>query len=533
MEKPVHYLESEIRALAQSDPKVDNFLTHTAGDGLWCLDMENPEIEWMDTTFWEMLGYDPDEKEHLSSEWMKCIHPDDIEIALKHFELHCADETFPFDHIVRYFHKSGTILWFQSRGIAIRDTVGNPLRMLGAHKDLTALKKPDNLQLPSVKQYLEQIYEARTRSLQESNDRLKAVFENIVEAVIVINDRGLITHWSISAEKTFGFTPEEAVGKNVSMLMPNPYRDQHDQYLRNYLQSGKGKIIGIGREVQAMRKDGTIFPAELSIGDTKNPHFRQFIGVIRDISDQKAAQTKLEEAARAAHKANEAKSSFLASMSHEFRTPLNAIMGYSELLSGPRSANIVDEKKREYLLDIHAAGSHLLSLVNDILDLSRIESGKEQPSVTSIDVTSLIAQVVDMVRVLADRNWITIETHVHSGAKTLNADHRHMIQILVNLLSNAIKFNEKGGIVKLSARPLTDHGLAFEVADNGFGIDPADQDRIFDSFERTDDVHVRRTGGTGLGLALVKRLTELNGGNITLTSAVGEGTTVAIAFPKN
>jgi len=255
------------------------------------------------------------------------------------------------------------------------------------------------------------------------------------------------------------------------------------------------------------------------------------IGAILDISARKAAERDLHAATQAADQANRMKSQFLVTMSHELRTPLNAILGFSEVIKDQLCGPVGNRAYADYAADIHTAGEHLLSLINDILDLSKIEAGRMELEVKELDLSDLLAGAIRLVVQRAQNQRISLRLDLADPVPQLVADERAVKQILFNLLGNAVKFTPAKGRVTLSASTPPGGGVLISVADNGGGI-PADQiERIMRPFERLDNRYGCADGGTGLGMALVKALTELHGGSVSIESAAGAGTRVAIHLP--
>ncbi|HEU0258964.1 MAG TPA: HAMP domain-containing sensor histidine kinase, partial [Burkholderiales bacterium] len=227
--------------------------------------------------------------------------------------------------------------------------------------------------------------------------------------------------------------------------------------------------------------------------------------------------------------ANKHKSEFLANMSHELRTPLNAIIGFSEVLS-ERMFGELNEKQADYLKDIHESGKHLLSLINDILDLSKIEAGRMDLEISTFDLPSALSNAMVLVRERAQRHGIDLTLEVDKELGAFRADERKFKQIVLNLLSNAVKFTPDGGRVSVAAKKDTTH-VEIAVKDTGIGIAPEDQAAVFEEFKQVGRDYTKKAEGTGLGLALTKRFVELHGGDIRLESALGTGSTFTISLP--
>lgn len=258
--------------------------------------------------------------------------------------------------------------------------------------------------------------------------------------------------------------------------------------------------------------------------------FQGYRGVGSDITEAMRSEQALREAKERAEAANQAKSNFLALMSHELRTPLNAILGFSEMISTGVFGPAGDPRYTGYAVDIHRSGEHLLALINDILDLSKIEAGRFDLKLADVDVGEAIAASVAMVRPIADRAALTIEPQVAPDLPKLRADPRALQQILSNLLSNAMKFTPEGGRVGIYA-DVVDRHMRLQVTDTGIGIASEDIQRVLEPFNQVDSGYSRRFQGTGLGLAIIRALVELHGGRLRLHSVVGAGTRVVVTFP--
>ena len=355
-----------------------------------------------------------------------------------------------------------------------------------------------------------------------SDSRLQAILENAVDAILTIDPKGCIESCNPSAFRMFGYSSEEMIGRNIKMLMPSPYRGEHDEYLINYLTTSEKKIIGIGREVIGLRKDGTSFPMELAVSEVKQNGLHSFTGIIRDISERKQTD-ELRIAKEQTDRANEAKSEFLANMSHEIRTPLTAILGFSEVLS----ENLSNPDDIEAIQTIQRNGKHLLKLINDILDLSKIEAEKLDFECIDVPLCQLVIEIISLMRVQADEKGLSLEVGFSTRIpKSIQSDPTRIRQIVINLISNAIKFTDAGE-VRLRVCLLDENGstpkIQFEVIDCGIGIEEEAIEKLFTPFSQADSSTTRRFGGTGLGLTISSRLAKLLGGEVVVKSVLGKG----------
>ncbi len=367
-------------------------------------------------------------------------------------------------------------------------------------------------------------YESR-----ESEERTRSIVDNALDAIVVINNRGLITEWNPQAEQTFGWLRAETIGLSLSqVIIPPRYREAHENRLRTYLETGEGPVLRKRIEITAQRREGTEFPIEFAITPLRLKSGTTFSTFIRDITERHQAEHDLicsKEAAEAAEAANRAKSQFLANMSHEIRTPMNGVLGLTELLLTDK----LDSRQRHLTESIQRSGETLLELINDILDFSKIEAGKLRLEQVDFDVQETVEDAVEFFANPAQRKGLEL-THYLSGSfqHMLRGDPVRLRQALLNLLGNAVKFTAQGGIhvsVEAVADTREDVTLRFAVQDSGIGIPVEAQARVFEAFSQADGSTTRRFGGTGLGLTIVKELVELMHGQIGVESRPGEGST--------
>jgi PAS domain S-box-containing protein len=388
---------------------------------------------------------------------------------------------------------------------------------------------------------------SRTKSrMAQSESTLAAIIQSSVAGVVMIDERGAVMLFNPSAERIFGYKAEDVIGRNVRMLMSEPHRTNHDAYLARYLLTGERRIIGIGRRVEGLRRDGTPVPIELAVSEVMLGGRRRFVGLLMDITERKAAEVELErvrdklneyarelelknielgQTAEVARAASSAKSDFLAGMSHEIRTPLNAMLGMAELMG--ETALTPDQSGQ--LRIIRSAGQTLLEVINDILDLSKIEAGRMEMESACFSLSDVVRQLRDVMDHRAAKAGLAFAVRVDAGVpEALVGDPVRLKQVLINLVGNAVKFTPEGSVdvdVRAPEVGATHATLEVAVRDTGIGIPPGKLDAVFDSFSQADASTTRRFGGTGLGLSISRRIVEAMGGSIRVQSAPGQGST--------
>jgi PAS domain S-box-containing protein len=371
------------------------------------------------------------------------------------------------------------------------------------------------------------------KKLRKSEAEHSGILEIASEAIITIDRNQKVRLFNRAAERIFGYDPEEVIGYPVEMLIPEESRKKHSLYVRqfgnesDYLKHMEGRS-----EIQGRRKDGSQFPAAGSISKLTTDDGILFTIVLRDITESKKSKQRLMHAIEKTEYANRAKSEFLANMSHELRTPLNAILGFSELIKDERMGAIGNKRYLQYAADVNDSGHHLLSIINDILDLSKIEAGMTEMTEVEFEPGEVIQECMKFVEFRANESQIGIFAEHNMENGRLVADRRMFKQIIVNLLSNAVKFSNIGGKIEISTRINIKGALIIVIADNGIGIREEDIDRVLEPFQQVDAGSGRTFEGTGLGLPLVKSLMELHGGEIELSSVRDIGTTVKLIFPR-
>ncbi|WP_442593137.1 MHYT domain-containing protein [Parapusillimonas sp. JC17] len=369
-------------------------------------------------------------------------------------------------------------------------------------------------------------YRQLYRKMEDSESSIRAIVDTAVDGIITIDHHGLIRAFNQSAERLFGWKESEVMGRNIKMLMPEPYQSEHDGYLHNYMSSGKPKIIGSGREVTGLRKDGSLMPMRLAVGQVNLPGAPLFVGFVTDITAQRELESSLREAAERAKQAASAKTAFLANMSHEIRTPMNSIIGFTELLL----KDTLTAEQRGYLNIVRKSSHSLLGLLNNILDTIKLE--KAAVNVESIDFSmkELATQIVNSLSLSASAKGLLLSLdYPDEMEEYFVGDPLRVQQVLINLIGNAIKFTEQGSVtVEFKHEAGTVH---IAVRDTGIGMSAEQVESIFDPFTQADVSISRRFGGTGLGTTISRQLVKLMRGTIHVDSAPGQGSVFHIRLP--
>ncbi len=380
--------------------------------------------------------------------------------------------------------------------------------------------------------------ETALRALQVSEERLASILEIAPEAIVAADRDSRIELFNRGAEHVFGYSAAEVIGRPIEILLPERIRARLlPQDGRRADGTAWAAEFDTQQEMFGLRRDGSEFPAEASVFQLATDDELAFALILRDVTERKRQDRDLRHAKETAELANRAKSEFLANMSHELRTPLNAIIGFSQIINSRMFGADID-RYVDYAHDIHNSGKDLLKIINDILDLSKIEAGQMNLSDQAVDLDRVITGCIKVVAERAQRGRITIERNLPEHLPRLFADELRVKQMVNNLLTNAVKFTEAGGRVVISVRPSYTpgghpDGVDIVVRDTGIGMDPSEIPVALSPFGQVDQGLARRHEGTGLGLPLVRRMIELHQGQLSLSSARGKGTTATLHFPAN
>ena len=450
------------------------------------------------------------------------VHPDDRAATLGEAQrLMAGAETVSFEN--RYLTKAGAYKWLLwSAAVSVDEHL-----YYAVARDITERKRAE-------------------AGLRESEERVRSIVDASRDPFVGMNADGVITEWNAQAEAVFGWSRDEALGRSLAeTIIPPQHRDAHRRGLKHYLATGEGRVLNTRIEVTALHRSGREIPVELMITPIQVGDGHVFFAFLHDITVRKQKDEALRLAKDEAERANTAKSEFLSRMSHELRTPLNAILGFAQVLE----MEALPSGQRESVEHILNGGRHLLELINEVLDIARIEAGRLDVSLEPVSVGEVLRETLDLIAPLAATANIRLMSEGSNASarsasaapagpagdgagidRVVLADRQRLKQVLVNLFSNAVKYNRKGGVVAFSCTEAPENRVRLRVRDTGAGIAPGKLERLFIPFER---LGAEQTGteGTGLGLALSKRLVEAMGGTLGVESSVGQGSVFWIELP--
>jgi protein-histidine pros-kinase len=365
--------------------------------------------------------------------------------------------------------------------------------------------------------------------LRASELRFRSVVQSAADAIILADEHAKIIFWNRGAETVFGYKEDEIIGADLESLMPESYRERHRAGFERFRVTGRSQLVGKTAELEGLRKDGTVFPLELSLASWRSNEGTYFTGIIRDITERKHAE-ELRLAKEAAEEASLAKSSFVARMSHELRTPLHAIIGFTNLLLQNKADNLTPADI-DFLQRILLNAKDQLHLINTVLDLSKVEAGRLEVSLFPASLDGVVREVVKQFQGELQNKAIQIEVNVPKVVKPIATDASKLKQVLVNLIDNAVKYTDEGKIsIAVVTRPVDSQPIRIDITDTGIGI-PSDRFQdIFEPFFQLSVEGKSQSLGTGLGLSICRSLCDLLGYRLEVQSTPGKGSQFSIVL---
>ncbi|MEH0164939.1 PAS domain-containing sensor histidine kinase [Roseateles microcysteis] len=481
-------------------------MTSESPDALILMSIDGKIVHW-DSGATAIFGYDRNEA--CARMLVDLVVPADRALE----QLKCLEETrrlgsTTYEAVRR--RKNGSLIYVDVSERLVHAQDGTS-HVLSAVKDVTHIKV------------------LRDAKLME--ERFRDLLESTPDGIVMANPTGHIVIANSQAERLFGYDEGELRGRSVDMLLPDRFRHAHVGHRSNYFLQPRKRAMGSGLDLSGLRKDGSEFPIEISLSPLRTEESAFVMSAIRDISERKRFEKALQEKNQELATANQAKDRFLAGMSHELRTPLNAIIGFTGtlLMKLPGPINEMQEKQ---LRTVQSSARHLLALINDLLDVAKIEAGKVDLKLEMVDCKAVLDEVAATLRLQADGKGLDFTVSTPAPATAWRTDRRALSQILINLANNAIKFTDHGSVqmTLLFHEDGTERSLEFRVDDTGIGIPQQDQAKLFGAFSRVVGAQENMPEGTGLGLHLSQKLAELLGGAIEFTSESGKGSSFTLVL---
>ncbi|MBT3272736.1 MAG: response regulator, partial [Spirochaetales bacterium] len=415
-----------------------------------------------------------------------------------------SGKPYMVEHI--HYDENNSEIYAEVHGYPVFGQDGQVVQMIEYSLNVTARKKAE-------------------MATQKSQERLQSLLEAFPDGMVIVDEKHVITQVNNQTELLFGFTRDELIGQEIEILVPEMLRVGHVPKRNGFLINPELREMGANLELTGARKNGSEFPVDIGLSPIGTEDGIVVVASIRDVTVRKEREIELAEAKATAEAATKAKGDFLANMSHEIRTPMNAIIGLDSLLGRTE----MNPKQKDYVEKIGKSAKNLLGIINDILDFSKIEAGKMDIETTNFSLNDVLENLSSMIGDKASDKEIELIFNQNMDVPpNLAGDPLRLGQILLNLANNAIKFTEKGEIevsTKLVSKDEKETMLRFEVRDTGIGLTPEQRGKLFQSFSQADTSTSRKYGGTGLGLTISKRLSEMMGGEIGVDSIYGEGST--------
>lgn len=515
----------DITARQEAEELLDRFFTVSLD--LLCIADTKGNFIRVNPAFTHILGWS--ESELLSQPFFNLIHPDDRQSTeLEVLRIIRGAHASEFKN--RYLCHNGSWRWLEWKALP----QPNGLIYASAH-DVT-LQHDATEQLHQLNDKLRIRIEERgeaLRALNAKEQEIEAVLNHLIECVITIDDVGVIHRVNPAATTIFGYAAGEMLGHNISMLMSESFRSEHDEYLKAYKQTGIARLVGSSREVEGRCKNGASISLELAVSRYEIHGQIYFTGTLRDISERRSLIFQLINARVEAEEASHAKSAFLATMSHEIRTPMNGVLGLIEVLDQDE----MSDYQQGLVHTIQRSARSLLRIIDDILDFSKIEAGRLEINLETTDLGELVEDLSSSLVVLALDKHVDLSVFISPELPVqMDLDPGRIRQVLYNLLGNAIKFSggrEQRGKVAVRVLLDSDDSISIVIQDNGIGIQAERLSELFDPFIQAETNTTRRFGGTGLGLAISKRLVDMMEGEIRVESQLHQGSTFTLLLPMH
>lgn len=465
-------------------------------------------INYISHAVGRILGYEPIEL--VNREVCDYVHPDDLPALLMEFAKVFENKSYHVQLEFRALHKSGGYVYLESIGSNWLDEP-HVEGLLVNLRDVTHKKEAE-------------------KTLRENEERFRSVVETANDVIITVDRQGIVHYTNSAISAIFGYEPQELIGLNLNLLMPDYLRELHAKGMKRYAETKQKHISWQATELPAVHKNGQQFPIELSLGEFYRNGQIFFTGIIRDITGRKKVEQELQIAKERAEESDRLKSSFLAMMSHEIRTPLNAILGFSNVIYS-EIEHLIEPEMRSYFDIIQSSGSRLMRFISNLLDISRLQAGELIVTKSRCNLASIAHDVLASHAEPARAKLVEIvEDFSEQEDYSVDADSERLAQAISHIVENAIKFTSSG-VIFVRLRKEEDGELHLSISDTGVGIHPDALQFIFDPFRQVDEGVRRSWEGAGLGLTISQRLVQLMGGQITVISKQGEGSTFNIVLP--